>query len=220
MKFKIHFSIAVLTYTVICNNCLMQLCKNNIKLKQCLTFTLNPLYLDVWTPVWSHSQGSWVLLHYCIKHTITVIKPIIFLSRYSCSQDTKNFLSFGENILIYLKFSSSGDFYSKSHYVIFETYVILCLSLLNVCRCRHHNRSKHQEQLTQWQSITSPKTWIVSNTAIRWCWWRSMFSGTCHYMDLCIVAGVSEELAASFFRAVQEEATNQKMQEACSSTSR
>jgi hypothetical protein len=31
IKFKINFSIAILSYTVICNNRLMQMCKNNVQ---------------------------------------------------------------------------------------------------------------------------------------------------------------------------------------------
>lgn len=39
--------------------------------------------------------------------------------------------------------------YSRKLHVIFQTYLLLGFRLLNACRCRHHNPSKHQEQLTQ-----------------------------------------------------------------------
>jgi len=37
----------------------------------------------------------------------------------------------------------------------------------------------------------------------QWCRWRSKLSGVCHYVDLCIVSDIKEELVASFFGAVQ-----------------
>jgi len=55
------------------------------------------------------------------------------------------------------------DSFRKLH-VIFKTYLLLGFSLLNACRCGHHNASKHHEKLTQWHH--NPKSWIFSNTAV------------------------------------------------------
>jgi len=32
-------------------------------------------------------------------------------------------------------------------------------------RWRHYFHSEHQETLIQWHSVTTPKTWLLSNTA-------------------------------------------------------